>query len=205
MKKMPKVNEQVAPEQPMATNENVEQVQTNVNEGSGVEQPEAKAEETTQVKSNDEGVEKQVANDEGEKPNGVDSRIEELENKLNEAVKVNEKAIQLTKTVETLNGQIEQSKNVIAEYEEMLTSIIDGKVAKVPEQFKELVPTHLSLKEKLAWLDKAEETGLFGQKEKQANPDVEIGKPMNIDAPKVDANKLTVSQKLSMAFNTIAR
>ena len=137
-----------------------------------------------------------------EAESGNDAKLKELEEKLNEALKMGEKAITLAKTVEDLTGEIESKQAVIGEYESLLKTVIDGKMQNVPEQYHELIPANMGLKEKLEWLEKAESKGLFNKQEKE-NPAIEIGKPMNVEVPKVDTSKMSASSLLSLAYNTL--
>ena len=84
-----------------------------------------------------------------------------------------------------------------------MEEVVD-KLKEVREDYKELIPNNVSLKQKLNWLEKAEAKGLFNKEEKK-KPNVEIGKPMNVDAPSVDTSKLTGSQLLRMAYNSVKR
>lgn len=130
--------------------------------------------------------------------------VEQLKAELKEA---NEKAGQvetLTASVETMKAEAEKTRAELKEYEDLVTNLIDTKLKDVPEDFKELIPDNLTLKQKLNWLEKAEAKGLFNKEEKK-KPNVEIGKPMNVEAPSVDTSKLTGSQLLRMAYNTVKR
>lgn len=130
--------------------------------------------------------------------------VEQLKAELKEA---NEKAGQvetLTATVETMKVEAEKTKAELKEYEELVSNLIETKLKEVPEDYKELIPDNLSLKQKLNWLEKAEAKGLFNKEEKK-KPNIEIGKPMNVDAPSVDTSKLTGSQLLRMAYNSVKR
>lgn len=134
----------------------------------------------------------------------VKADIEQLRAELKEA---NEKAGQvetLTATVETMKAEAEKTKLELKEYEELVGNLIETKLKEVPEDYKELIPNNLNLKQKLNWLEKAEAKGLFNKEEKK-KPNVEIGKPMNVEAPTVDTSKLTGSQLLRMAYNTVKR
>lgn len=130
--------------------------------------------------------------------------VEQLKAELKEA---NEKAGQvetLAATVETMKVEAEKQKAELKEYEELITNLIETKLKEVPEDFKELIPDNLTLKQKLNWLEKAEAKGLFIKEEKK-KPNVEIGKPMNVDVPSVDTSKLAPSQLLKLAYNTVKR
>ena len=130
--------------------------------------------------------------------------VEQLKAELLEAQGKAKEVETLTATVETMKVEAEKTKAELKEYEDLVTNLIDTKLKDVPEDFKELIPDNLSLKQKLNWLEKAEAKGLFNKEEKK-KPNVEIGKPMNVDAPSVDTSKLTGSQLLRMAYNSVKR
>lgn len=130
--------------------------------------------------------------------------VEQLKAELLEAQGKAKEVETLTATVETMKVEAEKTKAELKEYEDLVTNLIDTKLKDVPEDFKELIPDNLSLKQKLNWLEKAEAKGLFNKEEKK-KPNIEIGKPMNVDAPSVDTSKLTGSQLLRMAYNSVKR
>ena len=130
--------------------------------------------------------------------------IEELKRQLSDAVEQNKEIDVLNSTVSNMKAEIESKDNVIKEYEELLQNLFDTKMQQIPDQYKDLVPDNLDLKQKLSWLEKAEAKGLFDKKEKLP-PAVEVGKPMNVDVPKADIEKLGASSLLQLAYNTIKR
>ena len=130
--------------------------------------------------------------------------VEQLKAELLDAQGKAKEVETLTATVETMKVEAEKTKAELKEYEELVSNLIETKLKEVPEDYKELIPDNLSLKQKLNWLEKAEAKGLFNKEEKK-KPNVEIGKPMNVDAPSVDTSKLTGSQLLRMAYNSVKR
>ncbi len=128
---------------------------------------------------------------------GLKATILELEAK---AEKVEEVTLENT----TLKTEIETVNTQLKAYEELVGELVNTKLAQVPEEFKELIPSNLDLRQKLDWLTKAEDKGLFNKEEKKA-PAVEIGKPMNMESDSVDTAKLTGSQLLKLAYNTIKK
>lgn len=177
-----------------------------------VKEPSTPKEETTKPQDQEpkEPKVEEPKKEESKKENKADAGeevkadVEQLKAELKEA---NEKAGQvetLTATVETMKAEAEKNKAELKEYEELISNLIETKLKDVPEDFKELIPDNLTLKQKLGWLEKAEAKGIFNKEEKK-KPNVEIGKPMNVDAPSVDTSKLTGSQLLRMAYNTVKR
>lgn len=145
--------------------------------------------------------------DEAQEKKATDEKVvdtEALKAELQEATEKAKEVEGLTATVETMKQEVEAQKTAIAEYEKLVGELVEAKMKQVPEQFKELIPDNLDIKQQLNWLGKAEAKGLF-TKEAKKKPDVEIGKPMNVDVPQVDTSKLTGSQLLKMAYNTIKK
>lgn len=130
--------------------------------------------------------------------------VEALKQQLAEAIETGKQVDTLNATVNTLQTEVEMKNSVIKEYEGLLQNLVDTKMEQIPDQYKDLVPDNMDLKQKLSWLEKAESKGLFNKEEKQ-NPAIEVGKPMNVEVPKVDTSKLSASSLLSMAYNTIRK
>lgn len=128
--------------------------------------------------------------------------VEKLEKELAEAKEEASKVLELNATVETLKKDVEAKDSVIKTYEDLVSNLVNTKLEQVPEEYKELIPDNLDLIQKLSWLEKAESKGLFNKEDKK-KPNVEIGKPMNVESPQVDTTKLTGSQLLRMAYQTI--
>lgn len=131
----------------------------------------------------------------------------EVENLRAEIVTLTEKAGKVetvSKENETLKKDIESRDLKITQYEELITKLVETKLEQIPEEYKELIPDNLELTQKLSWLEKAEAKGLFNKEEKK-KPNVEIGKPMNIEPENVDTTKLTGSQLLKLAYNTLKK
>lgn len=131
----------------------------------------------------------------------------EVENLRAEIVTLTEKAGKVetvSKENETLRKDIETRDTQIKQYEELISKLVETKLEQIPEEYKELIPDNLDLTQKLNWLEKAEAKGLFNKVDKK-KPNVEIGKPMNIEPENVDTTKLTGSQLLKLAYNTIRK
>lgn len=130
--------------------------------------------------------------------------INKLKEELEEATKKVAEIETLNSTVLTMQKEAESKDALIKEYEDLVGNMVEVKLAQVPEQYKELIPDNLDLKQKLSWLEKAESKGLFNKEEKK-KPNVEIGKPLNVDVPQVDTGKMSGSQLLRMAYNTVKK
>lgn len=151
-----------------------------------------------------EEPEKKVEEKKFEKPEEATVDIETLKNELAEANKKAEEVQGLTVEIENLKKESESKDSTIKEYEELIGKMVETKLEQVPAEFKELIPDNLDLKQKLSWLEKAEAKGLFTKEEKK-KPNVEIGKPMNIETPVVDTSKMTAGQLLRMAYSSIKK
>ena len=84
------------------------------------------------------------------------------------------------------------------ELESVVNSLVETKLKNVPEEFKDLVPEHLSAEAKLDWLNKAEEKGLFNPK-KSNTP---IGGQANPPKQPVDLSKLSPGALLRHAYGS---
>lgn len=151
-----------------------------------------------------EEPEKKVEEKKVEKPEEATVDVETLKNELAEANKKAEEVQGLTVEIENLKKESESKDSTIKEYEELIGKMVETKLEQVPAEFKELIPDNLDLKQKLSWLEKAESKGLFTKEEKK-KPNVEIGKPMNIETPVVDTSKMTAGQLLRMAYSSIKK
>lgn len=151
-----------------------------------------------------EEPEKKVEENKVEKPEEATVDVETLKNELAEANKKAEEVQGLTVEIENLKKESESKDSTIKEYEELIGKMVETKLEQVPAEFKELIPDNLDLKQKLSWLEKAEAKGLFTKEEKK-KPNVEIGKPMNIETPVVDTSKMTAGQLLRMAYSSIKK
>lgn len=140
------------------------------------------------------------------KAEGEEVKVElaELKKQLQEATEQVKQVETLTTTVETLTKENEKQQSTIKEYEDLLTNLVEEKIKQIPDQFKDLVPDNMTLKQQLSWLQKAEQKGLFTREEKQ-NPSIEVGKPMNVEVPKVDTSKMSASELMRMAYSTIRK
>lgn len=159
-----------------------------------------KVEEATKTEVKDEKEPKTKEPESGK----AEVDVEALKNELAEANKRAQEVETLQTTIEAMKKDSESKDAVIKEYEELVGKMIETKMEQVPADFKDLIPDNLDLKQKLSWLEKAETKGLF-TKEKKEKPNVEIGKPMNIEAPAVDTSKLSASQLLKMAYNSVKK
>lgn len=95
-----------------------------------------------------------------------------------------------------LQKELEQKQTRVSradELEKLVESMVNTKMEKVPKDLADLVPENLSPEQKLTWLNKAEEKGLFATKEVK-----EIGKPSNKTPKeqKVDTKKLSPLDKI---------
>lgn len=186
--------------------EEKEQEATTVVEKQEPQKPQEESKEPKEVKA-EEKVEEKVENKEPEKkaePEKAEVDVESLKKELAEA---NEKAKEvevLNTTIEAMKKDSESKDAVIKEYEDLVGKLIETKMEQIPAEFKDLIPDNLDLKQKLNWLEKAESKGLFNKEDKK-KPNVEIGKPMNVEAPQVDTTKLSGTQLLKMAYNTLKK
>lgn len=126
------------------------------------------------------------------------SENETLKNDLTtKESKVSEFEVQISELT-GIKSEFESTKTKVEEYETTLNKIVETKSAKVPENFKSLMPKNANIVETLEWLNNAESTGLFGSK------DVEIGKPMNPSKSReiLDNADISPTNLLAMAYGS---
>lgn len=147
---------------------------------------------------------KQKPENEGEKQlQDALNNIKELETELSQA---NEKLVKYDVMVNDLaeaKEKIEKATATITEYETLLTNLVDEKIKKIPEDLQDLVPTNMTLTQKLDWVTKAESKNLF--KEKKNIDGVEIGKSIGATSPKMDTENLSASSLFTLAYNTLKK
>lgn len=88
----------------------------------------------------------------------------------------------IKETTEKLTSEVEKYKTLVGE-------MVASKLQAIPEDMQDLVPTELSDEQKIAWISKAEEKGLF---KKQAQ--VVVGTPLNHSS---NADALDKVQKMN--------
>ena len=184
---------------------NAEKVETKVEDQKGTEQPESKKEEES--KQVEKGSEEN-----GEEPeNKTYSRkmtkaelIAELDDMKEDmetmTAKLNEKEAtynQLKAEVEKYKNQIQEMEQSSEKYNKLVSEIVEAKKNSLPKEIQDLIPDG-TLEVQLAWLNKAEQSGLGTPKKEK--PNVEIGKPMNMGSNQADTSKMTPQQKLSSYF-----
>lgn len=148
-------------------------------------------------KEEEEEEEKQEPEKDSEEVAGLKADLAKLQGQLEDALAQVAKGDSSAELAQ-VNALLTVQKNLVSEYEGIITGLIEAKMAEVPENLKELVPANLSLKERMDWLTKAEKSGIF----KANNPDIEIGKPMNPNTVKqqADTAKLSASAIMAMAY-----
>lgn len=126
---------------------------------------------------------------------GLKEQISQLQQQVEQAKAGNDSKVALVQA----NALLKVQKDLASEYESILNGIIDAKLQEIPENLRELVPANLTIKERMDWLTKAEKSGVF---KTNANPDVEIGKPLNPNnvKPTTDTTKLSASTLMAMAY-----
>ena len=130
-----------------------------------------------------------------------DTQIKALEAEINDLKQsLTESQTQLAEYAQT-KDELAKQIALSGEYEALLTAVIEAKLESIPQEYKELIPGG-SLKEKFDWLNKAEKANLFKQHDTKPSA-VEIGKPLQVEVPKVDTTKLGAAQLMQMAYSTL--
>lgn len=83
--------------------------------------------------------------------------------------------------------------------ESVIQSLLETKLSAIDEQYRDLIPENLLPEEKLAWINKAEQKGLFAKK-----PQAPIGEGTNppSQVKAVDLGNLSPRQLLSMGYRS---
>lgn len=118
------------------------------------------------------------------------SKKEEPEQVKEEVKQETKQEVQEDKT----SPEIEALEEKVKQFETVIDSMVTSKVQTIPEDYRELIPEGLTSEQKLNWINKAEEKGLFKEKEK---PKVTIGQPLNHSAnqkQETDAKKMNPIQ-----------
>lgn len=90
------------------------------------------------------------------------------------------------KHVEVPNPKLEALEKQVEGFNTLMNEMVQTKIQAIPEDMRDLIPDGLSVEQKLSWINKAEEKGLF---KKQTN--VVVGQPLNhsSEQDKADAMK----------------
>lgn len=104
---------------------------------------------------------------------------------------------QMIEELESYKAKVKEMEKASEQLQTLLTEIVEAKKNSIPKEVQELMPDG-TLEQQLAWLNKAEKSGLGSPKKEK--PVVEIGKPMNMGVQTMDTSKMTPQQKLSSYF-----
>lgn len=127
------------------------------------------------------------------------AELEKLKQAETDKATLEQKVTDLQNELDQLKTNDGTKDGMVKEYEEILNGMINAQLETIPENMRELVPANLNLKEKMAWLSKASELGLFKAQDK----DVEIGKPLNPNnnnKQQIDTAKASPQTLLTMAY-----
>ena len=177
-----------------------------VEEPQKTEQPEKSKEEDKQVeKDSGENGEDQESKSYSSKRMTKAELIAELDDMKDDMETISAKLVEKETAYTQLQAELETYKAKIKEMEQasesnnkLVSEIVEAKKNSLPKEIQELMPDG-TLEQQLAWLNKAEQSGLGAPKKEK--PNVEIGKPMNMGVPQnTDTSKMTPQQKLSSYF-----
>ena len=119
-------------------------------------------------------------------------RTQELEKQLQEINALKEKEVtEKTKQFEELSSKLDN-------YQKTFKEMVNAKIETMPEVLRELVPDHLTDEQKLEWLTKAEQKGLFNK------PIIEVGKPLNHSSDMNQTERLKKMNPLQALANFYA-
>jgi DNA repair exonuclease SbcCD ATPase subunit len=105
---------------------------------------------------------------------------------------------QTTNELTSFKSKYEQIEARAKQLESVIQSLLETKLSAIDEQYHDLIPDNLTPEEKLAWIDKAEQKGLF--KKKGQTP---IGEGTNpSQAQTIDLNSLSPIQLLKAGYGS---
>ena len=104
---------------------------------------------------------------------------------------------QTKEELNTLKALAESATTKSTEYETLLSSMVDTKLANVPEELHDLIPANLSVIEKLDWINRAEAKGLLS-KQQQAP----IEQPVAATHLQTDFSNMSAMELFNMAYSS---
>jgi DNA repair exonuclease SbcCD ATPase subunit len=105
---------------------------------------------------------------------------------------------QTTNELTSFKSKFEQIEARAKQLESVIQSLLETKLNAIDEQYHDLIPDNLTPEEKLAWIDKAEQKGLF--KKKGQTPIGEGTNPSQAQA--IDLNSLSPIQLLKAGYGS---
>lgn len=102
-----------------------------------------------------------------------------------------------SKNIDSYKSQAEQHSERVKALEGVFSELLDAKLEAVPEDLRDIIPDGLSPEQKLAWVDRAERKGLFGQRQSE-QPLGESTNPAKQETQ--DASKLNPFQMLKSGY-----
>lgn len=114
---------------------------------------------------------------------------------------VEDKFSELTAKYEEQAEAMEQQIKRTEQLEKVINNLIESKLSKIPEEYHDLIPGNLEVDQKLDWIMKAEEKGLFSSALNVGT--LKIGEPTNPKQKKsVDYSKMSTFQLLTMGYGS---
>lgn len=133
----------------------------------------------------------------------TETKVETLTKEVETLQATNTELSNTVAELKSVKENLDTANTTIKEYEQLLTKLCDEKVKRIPEELQDLIPSNMTLTQKLEWITKAESKNMF--KEKKNVDGVEIGKPIGATTEKVDTTNLSASSLFSLAYNTLKK
>ncbi|MDP4549840.1 hypothetical protein Q9251_02985 [Alkalihalobacillus macyae] len=125
--------------------------------------------------------------------------VADIDNQKNEEKKQQGEYKELYETrnseYEALKGNHTQIETRVGELEGIIGQLLNSKLATIPEEMHDLIPENLSIEGKLAWVDKAQQKGLFGNGANQAVGDLTNGDNKPKAITKEQFNNMTYAER----------
>ncbi|MFL0442049.1 hypothetical protein [Bacillus subtilis] len=160
-----------------------------------VKEPEVKDDKESETETEQEEVTESEETKEPTKDEDAESdELVQIKGQLTD--KENE-VTDLTAKLKKSEAKVDDLKTQVKSLSTVVESLVENKVKAIPEEFHGLIPDGDAVS-KLAWITKAEESGLFTKQELN----VEIGKPLELtQADPKAVSKMSPQQKMSHYFS----
>ncbi len=153
-------------------------------------QTETKTEEPVKTETKDEKeimIPKERFDEVNNKYKGLQKELDDLkaEAQKPKEEKKEEKVEKEPDAEPEVNPQIEALQKQLQEFQGVVDGMVTQKTESIPEEMRDLIPEGLTAQQKLDWINKAEEKGLF---KKQSN--VTVGQPLNHSSEQETTEKM---------------
>ncbi|URZ16867.1 hypothetical protein [Clostridium felsineum] len=133
--------------------------------------------------------------------------LEALKAEIERLKQIEAEKSNLEQTIGNLQKDLEalktNSNNSVKEYEAVMNKMLEAQVKDIPENMRALIPENMTPSEKIDWINKAHELGLFKGTQTEPNPNIQIGKALNpaTGTQGKEVNGLSASTIIAMGYS----